>query len=212
MATDVSICSNALLLLGAQTIDSLDGSGNDLSDRQRLCVNLYPFVRDYVLSSHPWNCCRRRVVLSPEADGTGALIVPAFDWSFQYVLPSDFLRILATGEEGVEAAYTIESNAAGAARIFLDENPLRLRYIFKNDNVGQWTPLLVWAVTVSMRQALAYPTTQSTSLEQLIDQTLEPILKKARAIDGADYPPETLGDFRLLSSRFTSRPSGMTPM
>ena len=192
MASAVSICSNALLMVGAQTINSFDG---DLSDRQRLAANLYETVRDYVLSSHPWNTCIKRVQLNPDV---GA---PLYDYAQQYSLPVDFLRLMSVGEAGLEADYRIESS-----KILCDSIPLKLRYIWKNTNEATWTPLLVMSVTLAMRAVLAYPITQSTSLEQLIDQAIAGTLKTARTIDSQDQPPETLGDFRLLNSRFS--PSG----
>jgi hypothetical protein len=190
MTSAVSICSNALLMNGAQTINALD----DSSDRARQCANLYPTVRDYVLSTHPWNCCIKRVLLSPDTD------VPAFDWSAQFTLPADFLRLLATGEDGYEPDHMIESG-----KILMNQSTLKLRYVWKNTVEDTWTPLLIMAVTMAMRQALAYPITQSTSLEQLIDQAIEPILKRARTTDSQDQPPQTLGDFRLLQARFSNR-------
>lgn len=200
-ATAVSICSNALLMVGAQTINSLsDGT----SDRQKIAGNLYPTIRDYVLSTHPWGCCRKRVSLAPDADLSGNLIVPPYDWAMQYTLPSDFSRMLAVGEDGAEAPFVIESDASGAVKIFCDDNPLLLRYCFLNQNEGSWSALLVMSVTLAMRAVLAYPITSSTSLEQLIETAIEGTLKRARSIDGADQPPETLGDFRLLNSRFSA--------
>ena len=190
MTSAVSICSNALLMLGGQTIASFD----DTSDRARQCANLYPTVRNYVLSSHPWNTCIKRTVLSPDA------AKPAFDWALQYSLPGDFLRLLSTGDAGSEPTYVIEDG-----KILTNAAILKLRYIYLNDNENKWTPLLVMAVTMAMRQVLAYPVTQSTSLEQLIDQAIEPILKRARTVDSQDQPPQTLGDFRLLGSRFSPR-------
>ena len=188
-ASAVSICSNALLMVGAQTINSFDG---DLSDRQRLVANLYPTVRDYVLSMHPWNCAIKRVQLGPD------VVPPSYDYANAFTLPPDFLRLLAVGEAGAETDFRIEGG-----KILSDEALLKLRYIFKNDNEATWTPLLVMAATQAMRQVLAYPITQSASLEQLIDTAIGPILKRARAIDSQDQPPETLGDFRLLGSRYS---------
>lgn len=187
MTSAVSICSNALLMVGAQTINSFDG---DLSDRQRLAANLYETVRDYVLSTHPWNCCIKRVTLNPD------VAPPEYDYALQYTLPGDFLRLLSVGEAGQEPDYRIENG-----KILCDESPLRLRYCFKNTNEQAWTPLLVMSVTLAMRAAIAYPITQSTSLEQLIDQAIASSLKTARTIDSQDQTPETLGDFRLLNSR-----------
>ena len=189
----VSICSNALLMNGAQTISSF----SDNTERARQCANLYPTVRDYVLSSHPWNCCIKRVQLSPDSTS------PAYDWVNQFTLPADFLRILAVGEAGGEDDYDIEDG-----KILTDAALLNLRYIYRNDNEVKWTGLLVMAVTLAMRSVLAFPITQSTSLEQLITTSIKPILQQARAIDAQDQPPETLGDFHLQTSRFTPRSGG----
>ena len=181
-------------MLGAQTIASFD----EATDRARQCSNLYPTVRDYVLASHPWNCCIKRVSLNPD------VTVPVFDWSLQYTLPADFSRILQVGEYGSEVNYNLEFGDDGTKKLLMDDSPLLLRYVFNNTNEGTWTPLLVMSVTLAMRQVLAYAVTQSTSLEQLISQAIAPMLKQARAIDGADQPPATLGDFRLLNSRYGS--------
>lgn len=193
MTSAVSICSNALLMNGAQTISSF----SDNTDRARQCANLYPTVRDYVLSSHPWNCCLKRVQLNPDTD------TPAFDFNYQFTLPDDYLRMCAVGLAGTEDEYRIESG-----KILMDNAVLYLRYVWKNYNEASYSGLLVMALTLAMRAVLAYPVTQSTSLEQLIIQSIQPILKQARAIDSTEQPPETLGDFRLQTSRFTPRSGG----
>lgn len=190
MTSAVSICSSASLMLGGNPIQSFDEN----STRARLCSNIYPTVRDYVLASHPWNVCIKRITLNPDTSA------PEFDWAFQYSLPGDYIRLLQVGEIGAELDYMIEGQ-----KLLCDSSPLPLRYVFRNDQEATWSPTLVMAVTMSMRQVLAYPITQSTSLEQLIDQVLEPILKKARAVDSQDQQPQTLGDFHLLTSRFSPR-------
>lgn len=184
MATAVSICSNALLMLGAQTISAMDED----SDRARLASNFYPDVRDMVLRSHPWNCCTKRVVLAPETTP------PAFGYAYRFLLPGDCLRVMDI--DGL-VDYQIEGR-----EILSDSAAIKLRYLFRNEVEATWDALLVHAVTISMRQAFAYPTTMSTSLEQLITQVLQPILAQARAVDGQENPPETLGDERLYMAGF----------
>jgi len=51
MATEVSICSNALRRLGDDPITAL----TDDTERARLCNAFYVPSRDLVLRSHPWN-------------------------------------------------------------------------------------------------------------------------------------------------------------
>lgn len=190
MATDVSICSNALLMLGAQPINDL----SENSDRARLASNLFPAVRNYVLRRHPWNCAVKRVVLAPDTD------VPAFDWSYQYTLPADYLRTLSVGESGLEIEFAIESG-----KLLCEDNPALLRYIWRNETPGTWDDMLVWAMTVSMKAVMAYPITQSTSLEQLVEDALKDVLKQSRAVDGQDGTPETLGDTPLMNARMGGR-------
>lgn len=185
-ATDVSICSNALLMLGGQPINDL----SEGTDRARLAANLFPAVRNYVLRRHPWNCAVKRVALAPD------VTLPAFDWAFQFTLPSDYMRTLSVGEAGCEVDFKIESG-----KLLCDDNPALLRYVWRNDNPGTWDDMLVWAMTVSMKAAMAYGITASASMANVVDGELAAVLKQARAVDGQDEPPETLGDSPLLRAR-----------
>lgn len=186
-ATDVSICSNALLMLGAQTINSLA----DNTDRARLASNLYPTVRDAVLRSFPWNCCITRVALSPD------VTPPAFDWSYQFTLPGDFIKAMSVGESGAEVDFAIEGR-----KLLSDDNPCYLRYIQRNTNSGSWDDGLVLVVTYAMAAAMAYPITQSATLQQTMEQKAALIMRQARSVDAQDDTPQMIGDERLLASRF----------
>jgi hypothetical protein len=190
MTTSVSIASNALLMLGAQPINDF----NEDSDRARLASNLYEPARDLLLRSHPWNCAIKRVVLSPDTDA------PAFGYSYQFTLPGDWLRTLSVGDYGEEIDYRIEGR-----KILADDAVLYLRYIFRNDQESTWDTMLIDAMTKTMSATMAYAITQSTSKEELEFKKLEMALKQARAVDGQEDPPETLGDFRLLAARSSGR-------
>lgn len=186
-ATDVSICSNALLMLGAQPINDL----TEDSDRARLASNLYPSVRDAILRGFPWNCCITRVVLSPDT------AAPAFDWTYQFTLPGDFVKALAVGELGAETEFRLEGR-----KILSDDNPCYLRYVFRNENPATWDDGLVDVVTKAMAAAMAYGITQSATLQDTMAKQAELALRRAKSVDGQDDSGETLGDFHLLRSRF----------
>jgi hypothetical protein len=185
--SQVSICSNALLILGAQPISSMD----DANDRARLCNSLWDTTLDNLLRSHLWNCAIKRTSIA--ADSTA----PAYDYSYQYTLPSDFLRLIAVGEYGHEPDHRVEGR-----KILCDDTPLKLRYVYRNTDVGTWDSMLVQAMTLSMAARMAYAITQSASMEQTRNQELQAHMKQARAIDGQDDPPETMGDMRLLAARY----------
>lgn len=188
MATDVSICSNACIMLGFDPIASLDPPDN--TPRAEKSANLYPQVRDWLLRSHPWNCAVRRVILPPEA------AAPEFDWSYKFAQPSDWLRTLQVGQDGAPQDYQHESG------FFLcDDNALYLRYVWQNTNAATYDSMLVHMLTLAMRAILAYPLTKSTSMMTECVGELAAELKRARSVDGQDNPPDTLGDFPLLMAR-----------
>lgn len=187
--TAVSICANALLMLGQRPISSFDEAQEN--DHALLAASLWPTVRDYVLRSHPWNCAIKRVSLAADVDA------PSFDYRHQFTLPGDFLRALSVGREGEGADYKIEGG-----KLLSDEGPCLLRYIFRNDDPASYDGMLVMALTAAMRCAFAYPTTQSTSLEAQLDAVLRPLLKQARAVDGMEDTPERMGDSPLMQARY----------
>lgn len=191
MATGVSICSNALLMLGAQTINDFQDSQN--LDRAKLCANLYPSQRDSILRAHPWNCCIKRVVLAPLAD------VPAFGYPRAFELPADYLRVLEVGSGGYQVDYLVEGRTIQA-----DAMALELRYVFRNEVESSWDAHLIDLMTIAMAAVLAYPVTQSTSERDSREAKLVQALRQAKAVDGQEDPPQTLGDERLLGSRFGS--------
>lgn len=185
-ASAVSICSNALLILGDKPIASFDED----NDRTRLVANLYAQKRDAVLRAHTWNCAQKRVILSPD------VAAPAFGWSYAFTLPGDWLRTLSVGLESDRDPYEMEGR-----KILMDSTICRLRYIFRNDVEATWDTLLVDAMSEVMVATLAYSVTKSSTQQANAAEIVKNVLKGARAVDGQDNSPETLGDFPLLQSR-----------
>jgi hypothetical protein len=182
-ATDVSICSNALLLLGQSSI-------NDLSESS-LAANLWPLIREALLRSHPWNAAITRRLLAPDP------VAPEFDWSYRFLLPENWMRTLQVGERGREIDYLAEGRY-----LLANVDMLPLRYVFANEDVASWDSLLVNAATYSMAAAMAYPVTASVSMADKMEQKVLGAMREARTTDGQDDPPQTLGDFPLLAARF----------
>lgn len=189
MTSPVTICSNALLMLGDNPISDFD----EPNDRARLASNLWPMTRDFVLRRHPWNCAIKRVILSPLADA------PPFEYAFQFQLPGDWLRTLSVGLEGERPRYRMEGRT-----ILMHENACRLRYVFRNENPATWDAALIHVMTRMMRALFAYPMAQSGSLEELLERTLVPLLKEVRAVDGLEDEPDMLDDSPLLLARFSA--------
>lgn len=189
MTTAVSICSNALLMLGKEPISSF----TEGSDRARYCTNLYPMIRDHLLRKHFWNCAIKRVLLSPLATA------PAFGYTAQFQLPSDFLRIYEVGYPGAFISdFQIENRV-----ILANVTAMPLRYVWRNDNEDNWDAGLVHVATMMMAAALAYPITQSASLRDTLTKDAMIALREAKSIDGQENPSDTFGDeFPLQMGRY----------
>lgn len=92
--TDISICSNALLKIGAESITSfLDGTAE-----AEVAANLYPMIRDGLLASYPWSFAVGQKSL-PRLAG-----VPLADYSYAYRLPNDFCAYFPQAAAAAAAA------------------------------------------------------------------------------------------------------------
>jgi hypothetical protein len=186
MATAVSICSNALSILGAKPINSFDDRG----DHPRLCQNLYPSVRDTLLRSHPWNCATTREILAPLQKR------PPFDFAYQFQLPGDWLRTLQVGRKGEAIPFRTERRV-----ILADVTELPLVWVFRADE-ADWTTNLIHVIELAMAAKMAYAVTSSTSLRDSLRDEFMRELKAARAVDGQDDPPEEFDEGSFFESRF----------
>lgn len=186
MATDVSICSAALALLGDSPIASLSEPNNK---RAQLCANIYPLAKLDILRAHPWNCLTKRVILSPLSEA------PEFEWGYQFALPGDCLRVLTVGFDGAPEEYRLEQN-----RIKARSNVLRLLYQ-QNLGEGYWDANLVDVMIKRMVRDLAYPVTKSASLAEVKAREYEIAFKRAKAVDGQENPPEDWEDSPFIAVR-----------
>lgn len=79
--TGVSICSDALILLGARAISSF----NDGTDASSACDRLYPDIRDSLLVQYPWSFNTKKIGLAQ------LVTAPTNVWRYAYQLPGDRL-------------------------------------------------------------------------------------------------------------------------
>ena len=191
MATEVSICSNALRILGDDPITSL----TDDTERARLCNSLYEPARDAVLRSHPWNFAITRATLAQLST------TPAYEYAYQYSLPTDPYCLRVLSMEYQDYVFKIE-HLAGTGRVLLsDESTAKILYIAKITDTAQFDSLFVDALTAKLAADLSYPVTNSTSLQLQMHKLYELKLSEARSIDGQegfidDLVSDTFTDFR----------------
>tara|TARA_R100000750_G_scaffold59724_1_gene48501 strand:- start:380 stop:958 length:579 start_codon:yes stop_codon:yes gene_type:complete len=191
MATEVSICANALRRLGDDPIVSL----TDDTERARLCNAFYSEARDDVLRSHPWNFSITRQQLSQLS------ATPLYQYSYQYALPTDPFCLRVLEMEYSDYVFKIE-HLAGTGRVLLtDEGTAKIIYIARITDTAQFDSLFIDTLTAKLSVDLAYPVTGSVQLQQSMQKLFESKLREARSVDGQegfqdDLVSPTFTDFR----------------
>jgi len=79
--TSLSICSDALILLGAAPISSF----TEGSDGAQACDRLYPDLRDNIIANYMWSWSVQKAQLARLSTN------PLDEWKYAYQLPGDML-------------------------------------------------------------------------------------------------------------------------
>ena len=191
MATEVSICSNALRRLGDDPITSL----TDDTERARLCNSFYADTRDAVLRLHPWNFAITRTSLAKLSTA------PAYGFSNQFSLPTNPYCLRVLGMEYEDYIFKVENVATHGRVLLTDEATANILYVARITDTNLFDAMFVDVLTQKLAVDLAYPVTNSTTLQTQMQKVFEKKLSEARSIDGQegfmdDLVSDTFTDFR----------------
>ena len=181
--TSVSICNEALSMIGAKSIISFE----EATETARRCATVYDSTRKALLRMHPWSFAKKRTQLAPVSTH------PTFGYGYAFPLPQDFLRIIDTGV----LEYEVEGR-----HILANTDLIQLIYVSDNDNEQTWDSLFVECMVLYLVNKLANPITGSQAEADSAWQKMQNLLRQARAINGqerpaqdfaADYTPNLMG-------------------
>jgi len=162
-----AIANMALARIGAKRIDDLDTDSANEAVQARLH---YDLTRDAMLRSHVWKCAISRAILSEDA------VAPAFEWSHQYILPADCLRVLSIYDS--DQPYSLEGR-----RLLSNDSTMRMVYVRRIDDPAQFDPLFVEAFVVELAAVLAMPLAQDKALRQSLQEEAARVLANARLLN-----------------------------
>lgn len=178
----IAVINEALGLLGQGPISSLD----DGTNAAILAGVFWAGTRDEVIRAHPWNCCTKRVHLSPDTDA------PAYGYSKQISLPGDWVRTLEVSTQD----YRLERR-----KLLCNETGIDLRYCFRNEDVPSWDALFTGTVAALLSAKLAYGLTKSISLKDSQLNFYANQLTLARSVDAQEEPSEEIEESSLIAVR-----------
>lgn len=182
--TEVSICNSALIKIGAERILSLD----DNTARAKLLKEIYPLVRDDLISSHPWNFATGRVALAALATA------PLYEWSYNFQLPSDCLRVYGTDID--PDPWKVEEG-----KLLCNSGTVTIKYIKQVTDTAKFSAYFVETFACRLAAEIAYALTQSTTLKDSAEAKYERQLRVARSFDAQ----ESMGDRVYADSWLNSR-------
>ena len=126
--TNVTICNQALTLLGSDTISSFSDTTNDAA--AAVCNNLYNTIKKKTLSLYPWS-----FALVKEKLNKSAGVTPVNEWTYQFILPSNSvsgtpLEVYNSSSTRILPIQSYELGYTGSGpAIFTNEEEIYVDYI-----------------------------------------------------------------------------------
>ena len=199
MATsDVAIANLALTKIGDLRITSL----SDNTKPAREVNAVYSMLRDKLQRTYNWRFCVKRAVLAAESTA------PVFDYSYQYPVPSDCLRILqinayypapdlsdlisSGGQEYVLEGGKILTRSSGS---------MNLRYLARISDPTKFDTSFDEAFASSIAYNVAEALTQSDGKKNAALRDYRMALSEAIRANAIENPPESIADTTWLTVR-----------
>lgn len=194
LQSGVDCCNSALQRVGASSILSL----TDNSREARACNQAYDSNRRSELRKHRWNFAIKRVSLAPDIQ------VPAFDFLYQFSIPSDCLRILPPGDittDWVREGNKILTNT-NMSQVASSGIVLNLRYITDVTDASQWDTAFYDMLALAIAVDIVEPLTNSTAKKSVLEKDYADALSEARRNNAFEQGPENPPDDDLWLVRF----------
>jgi len=155
----------------------------------------YPLQRDALLQRHTWNFAIKRAALPASPTK------PAYEWCLQYQIPADSLRVLPITTDGRRDSPPVPHVIEGNMILCNLSAPLKMRYIFRQIDTAQYSPVFVDLLAQILAANFAHWVTGKAAFaKQLLDISTTSFLEAAR-IDSLEGAPETPADDDLILVR-----------
>lgn len=166
--TQLDIANMALSLLGQEPLLSYE---KDSRNGRAIRLFFEP-SRVGVLEDSYWSFATKRVILAPE------LAAPAFGWTYQFILPDDFLKeqFVLDGDCGI--LYRIESG-----KLLTNSAQPRLVYTWNQTDYSRYSAKFIELMAYKLAAKCAYQATNSRSEEQALFSAYSELLIETMSND-----------------------------
>ena len=177
----ITISSNALVLLGEQSISSF----NDDTTSSQVASQLYNTTVEAMLTETQWHFATRSALLAKHA------VKPDNGWENRFQLPVDCIYVVQASVSNYEI-YERD--------LFANAESVRIMYVYHPDEVNM-PAHFVKALEYNLASLFAIPVTGSSSRAEYYRQLYEAELKRARFADASQRPNNQIQDSPYLEVR-----------
>lgn len=202
MASQVEIMNRAIVLMGETRISS--PTQDSKAARELLAV--WDTTRKALLRSHRWGYAMKRAQLA--ALGTP----PLYQFAYQYLLPSDFIRLDFVGDYFVGASFTdyrttdesLYGLAYTASGTVIEANlpaPLNVRYVADVTDTTKYDALFTEALAAKLAVDTVRSITDRGSAMDDASRAFGLAISAAMAVGAIERPPVNLPDTEWVLAR-----------
>lgn len=197
----LSICSDSLLMLGANPITSF----NEGTDSANICDRLYADIRDQSLTIYPWSFSFKKVKLSR------LITTPTTEYKYEYQLPGDRIspprRVFASASPG---SPTVNTYRIQQDKLLTDLEEVWIDYQY---SVGEYEMPVYFVQLLKYLMAwhLALPITDQADKAQYWqgvavgspgENGRGGYMRTATQVDGQSQPVNVIEDYSLIVARY----------
>lgn len=199
--TKLSICSDALIMLGASPLSSFA----DGTDEAQVADRLYDDLRDTLIMQYPYSWTIRKKKLARLADS------PINEWRYKYQMPGEMLgnpkAVFNTSSVGATPVRNYELFANG---LYTNLENVWIDYQYLPEP-AEFPPYFVRLLRTALAAEFAEPITDQISKAEYFhvkaygtpaENQRGGLVRVAINIDGADKPSQALQEFPLSDIRF----------
>lgn len=202
--TDVTICSSALNYLGENTISSF----GDGTTQAGLCEQLYPDVRDMVLSMYPWSFSIKKSDLQASATA------PVNEWTRSFPMPSDSISLVPRAvfnSSGIGVVPIVEGWEVYQGEVFTDQAAITVDYQFRPVEAlmpSYFIQLLKYATAMHLAEPVTDQISKAQHWERITfgnpsEGGRGGYFRQAAATDGLGTGTSFIADFPLIDTRLS---------
>lgn len=185
--TAITLCSKALIKIGAKSITSF---AEDTAEAE-VANQLYEPCLQNLLASYPWRFALTQKTLARLSQN------PVSDYQYAYQLPNDCVRVLSAGQNIKSSG--LNYKIVGQS-LFTNAENVVLNYICRPQE-NSFPAFFKEALIGKLAAEFCLPLTESTTRTEYVKKMAESNIATARLVDSQQNINSTFQDFSLIEVR-----------